>query len=66
MASTSHITVDRSYWHEKLESQQLAARFAGHLKSNSSVSAKIFILPPEPRAAHEAKRGDDRRLAVWR
>ena len=46
---------------------ELAARFAGHLKSITGVSAKIVILPPEtlPRATHKAKRVDDRRIGVW-
>lgn len=46
---------------------ELAARFAGHLKSVTGVSAKIVILPPEtlPRATHKAKRVEDRRTGVW-
>lgn len=46
---------------------ELAVRFAGHLKSITGVSAKIVILPPEtlPRATHKAKRVDDRRSGVW-
>lgn len=46
---------------------ELAARFAGHLKSITGVSAKIVILPPEtlPRATHKAKRVNDRRIGVW-
>ncbi len=46
---------------------ELAARFAGHLKSITGVSAKIVVLPPDtlPRATHKAKRVDDRRLGVW-
>lgn len=46
---------------------ELAARFAGHLKSITGVSAKIVVLPPDtlPRATHKAKRVDDRRSGVW-
>lgn len=46
---------------------ELAARFAGQLKSITGVSARIVILPPEtlPRATHKAKRVDDRRSGVW-
>ena len=46
---------------------ELAVRFAGHLKSITGVSAKIIVLPPDtlPRATHKAKRVDDRRSGVW-
>ncbi len=46
---------------------ELAVRFAGHLKSITGVSAKIIVLPPDtlPRATHKAKRVDDRRSRVW-
>ncbi len=46
---------------------ELAARFAGHLKSITGVSARIVILPPDtlPRATHKAKRVEDRRQNVW-
>ncbi len=46
---------------------ELAARFAGHLKSITGVSANIVVLPPDslPRATHKAKRVDDRRSGVW-
>lgn len=46
---------------------ELAARFAGHLKSVTGVAARIVILPPDtlPRATHKAKRVEDRRQHVW-
>ncbi|UCV05640.1 phenylacetate--CoA ligase family protein [Dechloromonas denitrificans] len=46
---------------------ELAARFAGHLKSITGVTAQIVILPPDtlPRATHKAKRVEDRRQHVW-
>ena len=46
---------------------ELAARFAGHLKSVTGVSARVSILPPDtlPRATHKAKRVEDRRSGVW-
>lgn len=46
---------------------ELVARFAGHLKSITGVSARIVILPPDtlPRATHKAKRVEDRRQNVW-
>jgi len=46
---------------------ELAARFAGHLKSVTGVTAQIVILPSDtlPRATHKAKRVEDRRQHVW-
>ncbi|HEX6735674.1 MAG TPA: hypothetical protein VF096_12755 [Azonexus sp.] len=46
---------------------ELAARFAGHLKSVTAVAARIVILPPETllRATHKARRVEDRRQHVW-
>jgi phenylacetate-CoA ligase len=46
---------------------ELASRFAGHLKSITGVSARIVVLPPDtlPRATHKAKRVEDRRTGVW-
>lgn len=46
---------------------ELAARFAGHLKSITGVAAAVRILPPDtlPRATHKAKRVEDRRVGVW-
>jgi phenylacetate-CoA ligase len=46
---------------------ELAARFAGHLKSVSGVSVQVVVLPPDtlPRATHKAKRVEDRRRNVW-
>lgn len=47
--------------------EELAARFAKHLKSVTGVSAAVDVLPPGalPRATHKAKRVEDRRTGVW-
>jgi phenylacetate-CoA ligase len=47
--------------------QELADRFARHLKSVTGVSAEIVVLPADalPRATHKAKRVEDRRQGVW-
>lgn len=49
------------------QDDELAARFSGHLKSITGVSARIVVLPPDtlPRATHKAKRVEDRRQNVW-
>jgi phenylacetate-CoA ligase len=46
---------------------ELGARFAGHLKAATGISARVDILPPNtlPRATHKAKRVEDRRSGVW-
>jgi phenylacetate-CoA ligase len=46
---------------------ELAARFNGHLKSTTGVTANVRILAPDtlPRATHKAKRVEDRRTGVW-
>ena len=46
---------------------ELAARFAGHLKSVTGISARVNVLAPDtlPRATHKAKRVEDRRTGVW-
>ena len=46
---------------------ELAARFAGHVKAITGVHADVRMLPPDtlPRATHKAKRVEDRRQGLW-
>ena len=46
---------------------ELAHRFAKHVKAITGVHAEVRVLPPDtlPRATHKAKRVDDRRQGVW-
>jgi phenylacetate-CoA ligase len=47
--------------------EELAARFARHLKSVTGVTAEVVVLSAGslPRATHKAKRVEDRRKGVW-
>jgi phenylacetate-CoA ligase len=47
--------------------EELAHRFAKHLKAVTGVSGTIRVLPADtlPRATHKAKRIEDRRTGVW-